>query len=149
MKGTLAELRLHQVAGGESFLGIVIRFGPGHVISRSGETAYVARCGMVVVEIRNQTICTQEIPVMFRGEQMYCRTTHPGPSAHRHPGELPDRDPSSMENRKVRPCDRPDPLQEHRPGELRTVTGSREVLQEQGDIGNRLGPVSEGSPKGL
>jgi len=71
MKGTLAELRLHQVAGGESSLGIVIRFGPGHVISRSGETAYVARCGMVVVEIRNQTICTQEIPVMFRGEQMY------------------------------------------------------------------------------
>jgi hypothetical protein len=71
MKGTLAELRLHQVAGGESFLGIVIRFGPGHVISRSGETAYVARCGMVVVEVRNQTICTQEMPVMFRGEQMY------------------------------------------------------------------------------
>ncbi len=57
--------------GGESSFGIARRFGPGHVISRRGENAYVARCGMVVVEIRNQTICTQEIPMTFKGEQMY------------------------------------------------------------------------------
>ncbi len=38
---------------------------------RGGEVAYVARCGMVVVELRNKNGCTQEIPVTFRGEEMY------------------------------------------------------------------------------
>jgi hypothetical protein len=31
----------------------------------------VARCEMVVVELRNQTTCTQEIPVTYRGKEMY------------------------------------------------------------------------------
>ncbi len=31
----------------------------------------MARCGMVVVELRNLTVCTQEIPVMYRGKEMY------------------------------------------------------------------------------
>jgi hypothetical protein len=26
---------------------------------------------MVVVELRNQTMCTQEIPVTYRGKEMY------------------------------------------------------------------------------
>jgi hypothetical protein len=69
--GTLTELRQLQMAGGEGYLGIANRFGPGHLVLRNGETAYVARCGMVVVEVRNQTICTQEIPMTFRGEKRY------------------------------------------------------------------------------
>jgi hypothetical protein len=71
LKGTLTELRQLQVAVGEGSRGIAHRFGPGHLVLRNGEVAYVARCGMVLVEIRNQTICTQEIPVTFRGEKMY------------------------------------------------------------------------------
>ncbi len=71
MKGTLAELKQLQAAGRKSTLGIARRFGQGHLVLRSGEVAYVARCGMAVVELRNQTICTQEIPVTFRGEEMY------------------------------------------------------------------------------
>ncbi len=66
MKGTLAELRQLQAAGGEGSWGIAHRFRQGHLVFRSGETAYVARCGMVIVEVRNQTVCTQEIPVTFK-----------------------------------------------------------------------------------
>ena len=46
-------------------------FGVGHIAVRSGGVVYVARCGMVVVELRNHTACTQEIPVIHQGEEMY------------------------------------------------------------------------------
>ncbi len=46
-------------------------FGVGHIAVRSGGVVYVARCGMVVVELRNHTVCTQEIPVIHQGEEMY------------------------------------------------------------------------------
>jgi hypothetical protein len=67
----LAELRQLQAAGQEGTGSIARRVGPGHLVLRSGGVAYVARCRMVVVELRNQTVCTQEIPVTFRGEEMY------------------------------------------------------------------------------
>ncbi len=59
------------MAEGEGSLGVVHRFGPGHLVLRNGGTTYMARCGKVVVEVRNQTICTQEKPVTFREEKMY------------------------------------------------------------------------------
>ncbi len=71
MEGTLAELRQLQAAGKEGTGSLARRFGQGHLVLRGGGVAYVARCGMVVVELRNQTVCTQEIPVTFRGEEMY------------------------------------------------------------------------------
>jgi hypothetical protein len=73
VKGMLAELRQLQVAGGEGSWRIAHPFGPGHLVLRNGETTYVARCGMVIVEIRSQTVCTQEIPVTFKGEEMYVK----------------------------------------------------------------------------
>jgi hypothetical protein len=45
--------------------------GIGHLAVRSGGTTYVARCGMVVVELRNHTTCTQEIPVTYQGRDAY------------------------------------------------------------------------------
>jgi hypothetical protein len=46
-------------------------FGVGHRVVRSGGVVYVARCRMVVVELRNHTTCTQEIPVTHRGRDAY------------------------------------------------------------------------------
>ncbi len=71
IKGTLMELRQSQAAGMEGLRGVASRFGVGHLVVRSGGVVYVARCGMVVVELRNHTTCTQEIPVTYRGRDAY------------------------------------------------------------------------------
>jgi hypothetical protein len=71
MKGTLMELRQSQAAGREGPGGVAHSFGIGHLVLRSGGTAYVARCRMVVVELRNHTTCTQEIPVTYHGRDAY------------------------------------------------------------------------------
>jgi hypothetical protein len=71
MQGTLMELRQSQAAGAEESRSVAAHFGVGHIAVRSGGVVYVARCGMVVVELRNHTVCTQEIPVIHQGEEMY------------------------------------------------------------------------------
>jgi hypothetical protein len=67
MKGTLMELRQSQASGKEGPGGVASYFGIGHLVVRSGGAAYVARCSMVVVELRNHTTCTQEIPATYQG----------------------------------------------------------------------------------
>jgi hypothetical protein len=64
MQGTLMELRQSQAAGTGESRSVAAHFGVGHVAIRSGGVVYVARCGMVVVELRNHTVCTQEIPAI-------------------------------------------------------------------------------------
>jgi hypothetical protein len=71
MQGTLMELRQSQAAGTEDPTGVAAHFGIGHLAVRSGGVIYVARCGMVVVELRNHTTCTQEIPVTHQGREVY------------------------------------------------------------------------------
>ncbi len=71
MKGTLMELRQSQAAGLEGPGGLASHFGVGHLVVRSGGVIYVTQCGMVVVELRNHTTCTQEIPVTYRGRDAY------------------------------------------------------------------------------
>jgi hypothetical protein len=70
-QGTLMELRQSQAARTEESRSVAAYFGVGHIAVRSGGVVYVARCGMVVVELRNHTACTQEIPVIHQGEEMY------------------------------------------------------------------------------
>ncbi len=65
------ELRQSQAAGTEEPRGVAAHFGIGHMAVRSGGVVYVARCGMVVVELRNHTACTQEIPVIHQGREVY------------------------------------------------------------------------------
>jgi hypothetical protein len=71
MKGMLMELRQLQAAGREGPGSMPRHFGVGHLALRSGGAVYAARCRMVVVELRNHTTCTQEIPVMYQGKEMY------------------------------------------------------------------------------
>jgi hypothetical protein len=70
-QGTLMELRQSQAAGAEGSRSVAAHFGVGHIAVRSGGVVYVARCRMVVVELRNHTACTQEIPVIHQGKEMY------------------------------------------------------------------------------
>ncbi len=74
MQGTLVELRQSQAAGIGKPRGVASHFGVGHLVVRSGGVIYMARCGMVVVELRNHTTCTQEIPVTHREET--CTWSH-------------------------------------------------------------------------
>jgi hypothetical protein len=45
--------------------------GVGLLALRSGGAVYAALCRMVVVELRNHTTCTQEIPVTYQGKEVY------------------------------------------------------------------------------
>ncbi len=70
MKGMLMELRQLQAAGREGPGSMARHFGVGHLALRSGGAVYAARCRMVVVELRNHTTCTQEIPVTYQGKEV-------------------------------------------------------------------------------
>ena len=100
MQGTLMELRQSQAAGTEDPTGVAAHFGIGHLAVRSGGVIYVARCGMVVVELRNHTTCTQEIPVTHQGRDMY---VEPLSLVIRRVGDsckVRKENPSPMEDRK-------------------------------------------------
>ncbi len=98
-RGTLMELRQSQAAGTRDGQGAAAHFGVGHLAVRSGGVVYIARCGMVVVELRNHTDCTQEIPVMHRGEELYVdplslviqRSATPVKCRRRAPPQMEDR----------------------------------------------------------
>jgi hypothetical protein len=70
MKGILMELRQSQAAGREGPGSVGRLFGVGHLVLRSGGAVYAARCRMVVVKLRNHTMCTQEIPVTYQGKDV-------------------------------------------------------------------------------
>jgi hypothetical protein len=98
--GTLTELRQSQAAGARDARSVAAFFGVGHMAVRSGGVVYIARCGMVVVELRNHTHCTQEIPVMHRGEELYVDPLSLVVQRSATAVECRKRIPPPMENRK-------------------------------------------------
>jgi hypothetical protein len=116
------ELRQSQAAGTEEARGVAAHFGVGHIAVRSGGVVYVAQCGMVVVELPNHTACTQEIPVIHQGKEMY---VDPLSLVIRRSATLvkcrrkaPPRWKIGKEwfcgYPEIRPCNGPGPLPEHR-----------------------------------
>jgi hypothetical protein len=100
IKGTLMELRQSQAAGMEGPGGMASYFGVGHLVVRSGGVVYVARCGMVVVELRNHTTCTQEIPVTYRGRDALRGATESGDPEISNSCEVQEENPASVEDRE-------------------------------------------------
>jgi hypothetical protein len=98
-QGTLMELRQSQAAGAEGPRGVTAHFGTGHLAVRSGGVVYVARCGMVVVELRNHTTCKQEIPVTHQGREMY-GTTESGDPAVSDSCKVREENSAPMEDRE-------------------------------------------------
>jgi hypothetical protein len=121
MQGTLMELRQSQAAGAEESRSVAAHFGVGHIAVRSGGVVYVARCGMVVVELRNHTVCTQEIPVIHQGEEMYVdplslvirRSATPVKCRKRAPPRWKIGKEWFCGYPEIRPCNGPGPLPEH------------------------------------
>jgi hypothetical protein len=121
MKGTLMELRQSQAAGQEGPGGVANHFGVGHLAVRSGGAIYVARCGMVVVELRNHTTCTQEIPVTYRGRDAYVEPLSLVIQRSATPVRCRRRTPPRWRIEKkwfcgypeIRPCNGPGPLPGH------------------------------------
>jgi hypothetical protein len=133
MEGTIMELRQSQAAGMEEPRGVASHFGVGHLVVRSGGVVYVARCGMVVVELRNHTTCTQEIPVTHQGRDVYVEPLSLVIQKSATPVKCRRRTPPRWKIGKkwfcgypeIRPCNGPGPL----PGHHRTnVREMREVV---------------------
>ncbi len=134
MKGTLMELRRSQAAGREGLGGMASYFGIGHLVVRNGGAAYVARCRMVVVELRNHTTCTQEIPVTYQGRTAYVEPLSLVVQSSATPVKCRKKTPPRWKIGKewicgypeIRPCNGPGPL----PGHHRT-----NVLETRGAVG--------------
>jgi len=130
-QGTLMELRQSQAAGTRDSRSVAAHFGVGHLAVRSGGVVYVARCGMVVVELRNHTVCTQEIPVVHRGEEMYVdplslvvrRSATPVKCRKRAPPRWKIGKDWFCGYPEIRPCNGPGPL----PGHHRTNNREKDV----------------------
>jgi hypothetical protein len=134
MKGTLMELRQSQAAGMEGPRGVASHFGVGHLVVRSGGVVYLTRCGMVVVELRNHTTCTQEIPVTYQGRDAYVEPLSLVIQRSATPVECRKRTPPRWRIGKkwfcgypeIRPCNGPGLL----PGHHRTnLPGTRKTAE--------------------
>jgi hypothetical protein len=155
MRGTM-ELRQSQAAGQEGPGGLASHFGVGHLVVRSGGVIYVTRCGMVVVELRNHTTCTQEIPVTYRGRDAYVEPLSLVIQRSATPVRCRRRTPPRWRIGKkwfcgypeIRPCNGPGPLPGHHrtnspgsKGSVRTRPRRKgECGLTRGKRGQRLNP---------
>ncbi len=96
MKGILMELRQSQAAGREGPGSVARLFGVGHLVLRSGGAVYTARCRMVVVELRNHTTCTCDVP----RQRCVRGAIELGGSEIGDSYEVQKEDPTSMEDRE-------------------------------------------------
>ena len=69
--GLLGAARYHSAAGQESARGVQAALGEGHLVVRSGAALYVAECQTVEVRHRKSEVCTQEIPIYYRGRKAF------------------------------------------------------------------------------
>ncbi len=145
IKGTLMELRQSQAAGMEGLRGVA-----SHLVVRSGGVVYVTRCGMVVVELRNHTTCTQEIPVTHRGRDAYVEPLSLVIQRSATPVKCRKRTPPRWKIGKkwfcgypeIRPCNGPGPL----PGHHRTnFPGTRKTAKpDPGEEASETQPEEDG-----
>ncbi len=121
MKGILMELRQSQAARREGPGNVAHLFGVGHLVLRSGGAVYTARCRMVVVELRNHTTCTQEIPVTYQGKDVYVEPLSLVVQRSETPVKCRKKTPPRWKIGKewicgypeIRPCNGPGPLPGH------------------------------------
>jgi hypothetical protein len=142
MQGTLMELRQSQAAGMEEPRGVASHFGVGHLVVRSGGVVYVARCGMVVVELRNHTTFTQEIPVTHQGRDVYVEPLSLVIQKSATPVKCRRRTPPRWKIGKrwfcgypeIRPCNGPGPLPGHHRTNVREIGEAAEPdLRKEAD----------------
>ncbi len=67
----IAHTRLESIAGAENPYSLMQVFGRGHQVTRNGETVYVTRCQAAEVLPRTHTNCTNEIPAILNGTNVF------------------------------------------------------------------------------
>jgi hypothetical protein len=67
----IAHTRLESIAGAENPFSLMQVFGRGHQVTRNGATVYVTRCQAAEVLPRTHTNCTNEIPVILNGTNVF------------------------------------------------------------------------------
>jgi hypothetical protein len=154
MKGILTELRQSQAAGQEGPVGVARLFGIGHLVLRNGGAAYVARCRMVVVELRNHTMCTQEIPVTYQGKDAYVEPLSLVVQRSVTPVKCWNKTPPRWRIGKewicgypeIRPCNGPGPLPGHHRTRILKARGAvkfdpgegADEAQPEDDLGGKI-----------
>jgi hypothetical protein len=67
----IAHTRLESIAGAENPYSLMQVFGRGHLVTRNGATVYVTRCQAAEVVPRTHTNCTNEIPAVLNGTDVF------------------------------------------------------------------------------
>ncbi len=67
----IAHMRLESIAGAENPYSLMQVFGRGHQVTRNGATVYVTRCQAAEVLPRTHTNCTNEIPAILNGTNVF------------------------------------------------------------------------------
>jgi hypothetical protein len=67
----IAHTRLESIAGAENPYSLMQVFGRGHQVTRNGVMVYVTRCQAAEVLPRTHTNCTNEIPAILNGTNVF------------------------------------------------------------------------------
>jgi hypothetical protein len=67
----IAHTRLESIAGAENPYSLMQVFGRGHLVTHNSATVYVTRCQAAKVLPRTHTNCTNEIPVILNGTNVF------------------------------------------------------------------------------
>ncbi len=67
----IAHTRLESIVGAENPYSLMQVFGRGHQVTRNGATVYVTRCQAAEVLPRTHTNCTNEIPAILNGTNVF------------------------------------------------------------------------------
>ncbi len=67
----IAHTRLESIAGAENPYSLMQVFGRGHLVTRNGATVYMTRCQAAEVLPRTHTNCTNEIPAVLNGTDVF------------------------------------------------------------------------------
>ncbi len=59
------------IAGADNPYSLITIFGRGHLAIKAGSAVYVTRCAPVEVLPRSHENCTEEIPVMLNGTEVF------------------------------------------------------------------------------
>ncbi len=74
----VAHTRLESIAGAENSYNLMQVFGRGHQVTRNGAMVNVTRCQATEVLPRTHTYCTNEIPAILNGMNMFLDPCIPG-----------------------------------------------------------------------
>jgi hypothetical protein len=67
----IAHTRLEVVAGADNPYSLITIFGRGHLAIKAGGAVYVMRCAPIEVVPRSHKNCTEEIPALSSGMEVF------------------------------------------------------------------------------